>query len=102
MNEERQIDVGLWSAAEDTRAVEVAGQLASLGIIVHDLDITKAKPMAILLLPGDGGRISRPRVFRSSRPIPRHPRLYSTPRQAKAPIPPLITTSLSCSRLRST
>lgn len=55
MSEERQIDVGLWSAAEDTRAVEVSGQLASLGIIVHDLDLSRAKPMVILILPGKGG-----------------------------------------------
>ena len=55
MSEERKIDVAIWSAASDSRTVEVAGALESAGLTVHDLDLPTARPMVILLLPGEGG-----------------------------------------------
>lgn len=55
MPEERQIDVAIWSAADDDRTVEVAGILESSGLTVHDLDLSRAQPMVVLMLPGAGG-----------------------------------------------
>jgi len=55
MSLDRTIDVAIWSATEDQRTVEVAGWLEADGLTVHDLDFSTARPMIVLLLPGEGG-----------------------------------------------
>ena len=57
MVEERKVRVAIWSANDETRAVEVAGALASTGIAVDDLDFSTARPQVILILPGSGGEM---------------------------------------------
>ncbi len=55
MGQERKIDVAIWTAADDPRTVDIAGQLESAGLKVHDLDLVTAPPMVLVLLPGSGG-----------------------------------------------
>jgi hypothetical protein len=55
MVEERKVRVAVWSANDETRAVEVAGILSSSGIAVGDLDFSTARPQVILILLGRGG-----------------------------------------------
>ena len=55
MSKERKIEVAIWCAAGDPRAVNVAGALESTGLTVHDFDLLTTHPMVILLLPGNGG-----------------------------------------------
>ncbi len=55
MGEERKVQVAIWAASDDLRAVEVAGSLESSDIAVQDLDFSSAKPQVVLILPGPGG-----------------------------------------------
>ncbi len=55
MEKRRNVDVAIWSASDETRAVAVAGVLETAGFTVHDLDFSKARPQVILMLPGSGG-----------------------------------------------
>ena len=55
MTEQRKVDLAIWSAADETRVVEVAGFLESAGFAVHDLDFSTEPPQVILMLPGSGG-----------------------------------------------
>ncbi len=54
MSEERKIDVAIWQSQDEKRAVEVAGLLETAGFGVHDLDFSTARPMVILVMPGEG------------------------------------------------
>jgi diguanylate cyclase (GGDEF)-like protein len=55
MGKVRNFDVAIWSASDETRVVEVAGILESVGFTVHDLDFSKVPPQVVLVLPGSGG-----------------------------------------------
>ena len=54
MVEERKVQVAIWTASDESRAVDVAGALDASGMAVQDLDFSTARPQVILILPGSG------------------------------------------------
>jgi diguanylate cyclase (GGDEF)-like protein len=48
------VDVAIWSAPDEVRVVEVAGQLETAGFVVQDLAFAGPSPQIVILLPGSG------------------------------------------------
>ena len=85
MVEERKVQVAIWTASDDSRAVEVAGSLDSSDIAVQDLDFATARPHVILILPGSGAADLASICSRIADSYPDSPAIvYHTPQSESA------------------
>lgn len=73
MAKHRKVDVGIWSARDETRAAKVARVLQTAGFQVHKLDFSTARPQVILMLPGSNGADLTPICLKIAEAYPHAP-----------------------------